>query len=259
MRVFKVPRPNPRKPANMSQNPQLVAMVSVYNCSKWLSDRIDNLLQTKIYKRGEMLIYLAHAESPDPMDAEICKRYTEGNHGIRFERIPTCTVYGAWNWMIRHTSTTFITNANSDDLIAPDGYDIMIDACNKHQGDLAYCGWHTIGNEHRRWSDIGGPGEPIAAYNPAADQMSCGHFPLWRRSIHDRIGLFDPSFVALGDADLWYRCWVNNIRNFIPVNIPIGGYRWRDGQNLWHRASEEKRTGEWHTLASRQPGKLEFT
>jgi len=238
-------------------SPILVAMVSVYNSSKWLCERIDNLLNTNIYKRNQLMIYLANASSPDQKDDEICRAYS-GHPGIRYEHIQFCTVYAAWNWMIRRTSTTYITNANSDDLIAPDAYDILIDGCAKQNADLAYAAWYTVGEEPTRWCDITGTMEQIGHYNPDAGQMSCGHFPLWKRSIHDRIGLFDPSFMALGDADLWYRCWINGIRNFLPVHAPLGAYRWRDGQNLWHRAPEDKRAGEWQKIGSRQPGKLEF-
>lgn len=238
-------------------SPKLTALVSVYKSSRWLRDRIDNLMNTELYKRRGLLIYLINASSPDGDDEAICRSFID-HPNVRYERIPHCTVYGAWSHAITRTDTPFLTNANSDDLISPEAYDIMIEVCEKKDASLAFCDWITIGDGVRKWSEVAGmPGNGISAYNPSHDQMSCGHFPLWRRSLHDRIGLFDPQFQALGDADFWYRAWVSNIRDFEPINSPLAAYRWRDGDNLWSKTPEDQRSKEWSIMRSRQPGRLE--
>lgn len=241
--------------SKIKMSPKLVAMVSVYNSSQWLRDRIINLMETKIYARGELTIYLANANSPSADDDTICNEYV-GRSNIKYERIGDCTVYGAWNHMVKNSNEPYITNANSDDLVSPECYDFLIETCEERQSHLSFVDWVTIGDEVKKWKDVAGPGNGVPAYNPTVDQYSCGHFPLWRRSLHDKIGFFDPWFKALGDADFWYRAWINEIRDFVPVGLQMAAYRWRDGQNLWNRTAEEQRTAEWERLRSRQPGQI---
>lgn len=238
--------------------PRLVAMVSVYNSSQWLRDRLLNLLETSAYRNSEMLIFCVNAESPDQADDAICRDFANANANFRYETIPFCTVYAAWNWIISNTDSVFLTNANTDDLVSPHAYEVMMATCDQGDADLAYCGWHTIGDDVHHWSQIGGAGNDLCGYDPNCDRMSCGHFPLWRRSMHHRIGLFDPWFQALGDADFWYRAWVNGVRDFRRIDQPMGAYRWRFGKNLWHATADAQRAAEWAKLSSRQPGRLEF-
>lgn len=244
--------------ARHKMKPKIVAMVSLYNSGRWLRQRFDNLMQTKTWRRGELLIYATNAGSPDPGDHDICQEYLV-HRNFKYDRIGDCSVYATWNHIIKNTDTTFITNANTDDLVSPVAYDILMEACEHQNSMLAYCAWFTIGEEHKHWADLGADkSNGIGHYDPTHDQMSCGHFPVWRRELHDRIGLFDPSFRAAGDADFWYRAWQNGIRNFAPINLALGGYRWRGGQNLWNRTAEDVRSREWATLSSRKAGKLEF-
>lgn len=235
----------------------LVAMVSLYKSGRWIKQRLDNLLETTLFKRGKMLVYCVNADSPDEDDEKIPLKY---NHlpNFKYERIDFCTVYAAWNHVIRKTDTEFITNANADDLIAPTGYDSMIRLCETTGASMAYCAWYTIGPQHKKWSSISGDFNHTSQYDPNTDNVSCGHFPLWRRSLHDVVGLFDPWFQAIGDADFWYRCWLNNIRDFELIQQPLGAYRWLSGGNLWHRTEEGQRAKEWKKISTRKKGKLEF-
>jgi hypothetical protein len=114
--------------------------------------------------------------------------------------------------------------------------------------------------ENQTWvpGQLQGNVEHIGYYNPENGQLSCGHFPVWKRELHDKVGYFDPTMKALGDADLWFRAWKMGIKNFHYYGEPLGGYLWRSGQNLWHRVDDGTRHQEWQKLFSRQPIKLDF-
>ena len=233
---------------------QLVALLSVYNSSSWLKRRLDNLFATDIYKRNELLIYATNAASQDEHDAEILRTYV-GRSGFVTDVIEECSCYATWNHIIKSSDSCFLTNTNSDDLISPTGFDILITAC--ENADIAYCDWYTIGDGINSWADIVGAGGNASVFNPKINP-SCGHFPLWRRSLHSEIGLFDPTMLALGDADFWHRCWLNKHQRFVFVNQPLAAYQWRSGCNLWHRTPEETRAKEWQTIGNRTAGRLDF-
>lgn len=262
----------PRKPAKIqhvkrkaiphvikSTTMKITAIISLYNSGRWLHNRINNLMETDTYKRGELFIYAVNAQSPDPRDDQIANQYA-GRDKFHYEIINPCTVYGAWNHAIKKTSTPFITNANADDINSPDCYDKLIAACEAHDALVAYSDWYVLTQENQPWR----PGKMDAGpdhcgqYNPDKNQLSCGHFPVWRRDLHDKVGYFDPSLKALGDADLWLRAWRMGYRNFFYFGEHLGGYLWRNGDNLWHRVDDATRASEWEKVFSRPPGKLDF-
>lgn len=234
--------------------PKLTAIISLYNSSYWLINRLDNLYRTTLYRSGELAIVLVCANSPDANDRVIAEAATQ-NKNVRLLDTPTCTVYQAWNEAIKVTDTPFITNANADDIVAPDCYEKLIDACDQTGADFAYPNWYHMIAPNQKWPPFGAI-KTIGQYNPKRRRTrSCGHFPVWRRTVHGRIGLFDPTLEALGDADLWYRAFRTG-STFYHHQSPLGGYLWRHGNNLWHRVSAEKKHAEWQKVLGRTQFKL---
>lgn len=253
-------RKNPTQNIKPTMDLKITAIVSLYNSGRWLHNRIHNLMSTTSYRKGELLIYCVNAQSPDPQDDQIANKFA-GYTNFHYEILPqTCTVYAAWNHAIKKTDTKYLTNANADDITAPDAYDKLIHAIESTDSILAYSDWLITSQENQQWKpgEIIGNVEHLGHYNPEGGQLSCGHFPVWCRSLHEKVGYFDPNMKALGDADLWFRAWKMGVRNFTYYGEPLGGYLWRSGQNLWHRVPDDSRAKEWTTLFSRQPVKLDF-
>ena len=104
--------------------------------------------------------------------------------------------------------------------------------------DFTYCSWYQTTTPNQQWSAqdkhirLDRPGH----YKGDLNRAGVGHFPMWRRSLHTQLGLFDTEFKALSDADWWARCYhVGNAR-FRWTDQALGCYLWRNGQNLWNRA-----------------------
>jgi glycosyltransferase involved in cell wall biosynthesis len=235
---------------------ELAAIVSVYHSHKWLRRRLNNLVATTTYKRGALQIFCVDA-AHDPADEAILNDFS-AHTNIVVHRIPDCTVYAAWNYAIQHSVSKYICNANSDDLVHPDAYEKLIASCRDHS--LAYCDWYVVADDNGGWNqimDTNPQAGNVSWYNPPGN-ASCGHFPLWKRDLHDKIGLFDPKMRALGDADFWWRLRINKLDDFLLVAEPLGAYAWRFGDNLWTKTPEEDRAREWQTLYGRQPGRIDF-
>ena len=43
--------------------------------------------------------------------------------------------------------------------------------------------------------------------------------PMWRRKLHDEVGLFDASFKSAGDWEFWLRC-ISQGKSFFKLNAP---------------------------------------
>lgn len=223
-------------------DPSLVAIVSVYKSSKWLRNRIDNLLNSDAYKNNELIIYCVNASSPDVQDDVICQSYSRLKN-FQYDVIEFCTVYAAWNHVIQKTNTKYITNANADDIVSPSCYSQLIEELN-NSFDIGfiYPSWYRTRCSNLTWDgllknkllidSIGWPG----TYK---GKNSLGHFPIWRRSLHNKLGLFDEKFKVLGDADWWIRCYYLSEIKFKWCKEFLACYVWRHGENLWYKEITE--------------------
>lgn len=235
---------------------KLVAMVSLYNSGEWIENRIKNLLSSSII--NEMEIWCLNANSPDERDHIIPQQYP-----VKYIKLEQRnTVYEAWNHIISNTESEFITNANTDDIVHPRAYEKLISAMEQagSKYGFAYPSWFTTSTPNQEWYKLssydsaGIPGQ----YNGDLAIGGVGHFPLWRRSLHRQVGLFNTRYKALSDADMWAKCYYVAKTRFLWVNEYLGCYLWRNGENLWNREISKE---EWETyhkcLTNYQAGKLE--
>lgn len=234
-------------------------MVSVYRAGEFIENRLDNLVKSTIL--DDMDIWVVNADSPDQRDHDIPVRYAT-RFPITYVKLPSrIGVYAAWNYIIQNSSSDYLTNANADDLIAPLGYQKLIKMLDAGQTDFIYPNWYTADVPNLTWNQVragegadrsGQPGH----YAGDLGNGGVGHFPMWRRSLHNRHGLFDESFKALGDAEWWARCYYLGGARFHWHKEYLACYLFRNGQNLWHTEINET---EWHLyhqkVASYRPQK----
>ena len=139
-------------------------------------------------------------------------------------------LYAAWNMVIRRLGPEecFITNANTDDRKDPDGIRLLAQAL-AQGNDLVYGDHVKVGPGADRVR-IQRPGYSL---DEIREHCFVGPFPMWRKSLHDRFGLFDESFLVAGDWEFWLRCAV---RGALIAHIPtvVGAYAKR-ADSLEHR------------------------
>jgi len=226
---------------------KLTAMVSLYNSGDWIENRLKNLLESSIASETE--IWCLNANSPDERDHEIPTRLAKTNSTIRYEKLPERnTVYEAWNYIISNSDSEFVTNANTDDLVMPNCYSTLIKSIQNTDHALAYCSWYTTSKPNQSCDNLteassdGRPGH----YAGIIEEAGVGHFPLWKRSLHSELGLFDTSYQALADAEWWARIHYVGKKKLLWVDQNLGVYLWRDGNNLWNRAISEQEWQKYH-------------
>jgi hypothetical protein len=130
-------------------------------------------------------------------------------------------IYSAWNMAVESGSGEFITNLNADDLRMPHSI------CSQAASLQAESAAGSFGNfiltddifsilhsNSESWlaSDLGEFNEETLVFH-SQNKMHCA--PMWRRSIHSTIGLFDDSLVSSGDTDFWLRAMVSKF-DFVP-------------------------------------------
>jgi GT2 family glycosyltransferase len=220
----------------------ITIMVSLYNSGEWLENRLTNIFESTNISDCEVICL--NANSPDPRDHEIPQRFPVKY--IKLDR--RNTVYEAWNHIIENSDSLYITNANSDDLINPLAYNMMARTMDNDESiGMVYISWFCFNGTNLRWNDIITPTwERPGHYNGNTDTATVGHFPMWRRSLHYKLGLFDTSYKALADAEWWARVHYKSNFAIKWIDQPLGGYHYRNGQNLWHQSITAEEWDKYH-------------
>ena len=220
-------------------------LVSIYNSGEWIESRLNNLLQ--MTQNIDAEIICINADSPDPLDHSVPSSMQSDK--IKYFKCPArIGIYDAWNDAIRISNAQYLANANTDDISGPFLYKSLCDFLDSNNNyGVAYSSWYSIGYHQRTWTESASCGVVCPGhFNGDFDVGQIGHFPVWRKSLHDTVGYFDGSLTALGDADFWSRVYFKTNSGFHWCNMPLAAYRWRDGQNAWHRFISPEQWGVFH-------------
>lgn len=101
-------------------------------------------------------------------------------------------------------------NLNADDRLRSDAIEILMRTLDDHPEIALVYGDSFItkvANERFAHNSSGGRRFRWPAYTHKRLLLGCicGPHPLWRRRVHDEVGLFDESFRIAGDYEMWLR------------------------------------------------------
>lgn len=168
------------------------AIVSAYYAADYIEGRLINLLEQS--PRPEIIVIA--------QQGSIEEHVARSHDCLVLTTVGIPTIYKAWNIGIRACSGEYITSANCDDVLYKDALSTMAKALDKH----AECGVvysdidiKEAGKELRTWK----------RKEPTLENLmtSCapGPFPVWRKSLHNKYGLFNETFKVAGDYEFWLR------------------------------------------------------
>ncbi len=182
----------------MNQN--LVSIiVPCYRGSRFLAEAIESCLRQT---HRELEIIVVDDASPDDC-AEIAERYARSDTRVRVIRRPeNGGVSRAFNTGFEAARGDYMTRLAQDDLFAESAVEVMLAHLRKHpQAGLVYCDGHVIDEQGQVKSryDLPEPGEALAFRN------RLGLCVMWRRSVWEKVGGFDPRFDTAEDFEYWLR------------------------------------------------------
>ena len=200
---------------------KLTCLLSTYHDLPLLQGRLDNLLtQTGVDLE---IVFIAEAGSkewqtfdywfPKHLDRLYIKT-------IETEGIPT--LYDAWNQGIAIAEGEYITNVNTDDRLYPGALQKMIDVLDNNPD------YGLVYPDVDRVDEI--DGEPFGQFNWAEGDLNIlldgcflGPMPMWRKSLHDKYGLFDGGYHSSGDYEFWLRLAKDGVK-FYHLKEVMGAY-----------------------------------
>lgn len=200
------------------------AIVSVYNAEKYIKGCLDDLVNQTIFDKTEVIII----DSCSPQNEFIIiNEYLKKYHNIKYFRTEKReTVYQAWNRGIELASGKYLTNANTDDRHRNDAFEILTNLLDQNLNiGIVYADSliTNIDNDtiektksliKYEWPD----------YNLGVSYTTSifGPHPVWRKSVHNKIGLFKDEFKIVAD----YELFTSMAANFgaLHINETLGLY-----------------------------------
>jgi glycosyltransferase involved in cell wall biosynthesis len=197
-------RPSPAPAAS----PKVTAIVSTYKSAAFLRGCLEDLTGQTLYARGEVEIIVIDSGSPDN-EGDIVRDMQRAHPGIRYLRTERETLYAAWNRAIGMARGRYLTNANTDDRHRADALEVMAARLDGDPGLAVVYGDCLIterpNESYARNSARRRHSWPDFSYAELQRRCIVGPQPMWRKSLHERWGLFDERYTVAGDMEFWLR------------------------------------------------------
>ncbi|MCL5095947.1 MAG: FkbM family methyltransferase, partial [Candidatus Omnitrophica bacterium] len=204
-------------PGGEEPAPLVSAIVSACNSERFLRGCLEDLEAQTIADRLETIVIDSGSEQNE---RSIVEEFQRRHGNIVYLRTDEREgIYAAWNRGVQQAKGKYITNANTDDRHRADAFEIMARALDEHPVGLVYADALVTSYENEtfdrnranrilRWPDFSV--RQLLMYSIFGPQ------PMWRRSVHEKIGYFDPAFVIAGDYEFFIRLAVEFHARHIP-------------------------------------------
>lgn len=181
------------------------AIVSTYKSEAFIRGCLEDLINQTLYTKGVLEIVIIDSASPEN-EGDIVREFQKSYQNIQYIRTSEReSLYAAWNRGILAASGRYITNANTDDRHREDSLEVMAMTLDRHpEVDLVYGDCYATNKPNEtfeensktrlfRYPEFFAPSVLL--------NYQFGPQPMWRRSVHDKVGMFDSSYRAAGDYD----------------------------------------------------------
>ncbi|MBN1216377.1 MAG: glycosyltransferase [Candidatus Lokiarchaeota archaeon] len=211
----------------MKDKPLISAIVSTYNSEKFIRGKLEDLIAQTIFHKMEIIIINSGSQQNED---KIIKEYLHKYSNIKFIKTEEReTIYKAWNRGIKISEGKYITNANTDDRLRNDAYEILSDYLEKNEDiALVYANQYITIVENQNFCEaIKNQSKicwfPNFDYIYLLERSIIGSQPMWRASLHfeDNI-FFNEKYEICGDHELQLN--ISQYYNIKHLNLVLGTF-----------------------------------
>ncbi|MDT9187295.1 MAG: FkbM family methyltransferase [Limnospira sp. PMC 894.15] len=206
--------------------PKVSAIISTYNSANFLRGCLQDLVNQTLYDKQQLEIIVIDSNSQEN-EAEIVADFQAKYTQIIYHRTEHReTLYAAWNRAIELAKGEYITNANTDDRHRFDALELMANYLDQHSDVAVVYGDQLITHNpnetfentqaNQRWN------WPEFSYQELERRCCLGSQPMWRKSLHQKYGNFNPEFKVAGDYEFWLR--IGKTENIAKIPEILGLY-----------------------------------
>ena len=212
-----------------AKNYKVSALISTYASERFLRGCLEDLSRQTIFSETELIII--NSGSPENEDA-IVRDFLKQYDNITYLHTSREPLYAAWNRGIKIAQAPYITNANTDDKHRIDCLEILArNLDNNPECGISYANVYRVEKENVPFEKIEVKGfhkwQPYSHVN-LLRKCEVGPQPMWRASVHQKVGYFSEDYPIVGDHEFWLR--VSEEFPLVHVNEMLGCFLEHDGQ-----------------------------
>jgi glycosyltransferase involved in cell wall biosynthesis len=200
-----------------------VSMIaSLYKGGDHICNFLENITSQTAFDRSELII--VDANSPE-REWEVIEKYQKIYENIVYKRLDyRISIYQAWNLGVELARGCYLTNTNLDDLRRSDSIELQAALLDQNADvDVVYQDVYYSFDANLSFDAVAAYGFktelPIITPHNILQFNSPHNAPMWRKTLHDELGLFDARYTSAGDYEFWVRCTVAG-KNFRKINTP---------------------------------------
>lgn len=190
---------------------KLTILAALYKSGEFVQSRLQSIINQTVFDKCNLVILNCQ---------NLHNEYDHYSHLLNRTNITSIEydthkyLYDTWNDGINITSSDYIVNANADDQWHPQFAEKCINYLDENpQVSVISTGVLLTNIPNQIWPNWESQGEFPKYIYPAS---TAGPSPVWRRSLHEKYGLFE-SCAVIGDALAWER-WVAGGEQFNLIN-----------------------------------------
>ncbi len=190
-----------------AHEPRLTIITSVFDGDRYIEHFLEQMANQTIYDQCQHIIINANSPGNEETFIFPFLNIHPNVEYCRLEKDPG--LYAVWNMALKKAKTPYLVSASLDDRLAPFAYQLLLQELENHpEIDLVYSDAYItnqpnqVFGQHNYCSSYMAP-----EFSFEALQRGCfiGSHPIWRKSMHDRYGLFNEKFFCAGDWEMWLR------------------------------------------------------
>jgi glycosyltransferase involved in cell wall biosynthesis len=190
--------------------PKISILTSVFAGNNFIAQFLADITNQTIFDQCELILINANplGESLEENIINIyCAKFPEQIVYLRLTADPG--LYAVWNMGANLARGKYLTNANLDDRLSPNCYQIHSQELDDNLDvDLVYSNSYItkLPNETFVVNSQVGMINHVEFTRDAIKKANLPSFnPMWRKSLHEQYGYFDESFKIAGDWEFWVR------------------------------------------------------
>ncbi|HTM06451.1 MAG TPA: glycosyltransferase [Patescibacteria group bacterium] len=188
--------------------PRVSIITSVYKDFQFRKRFLENITQQTIFDKCELLLIDA---TPSDNEDSLIVEYMKKHPNIKYVKLSFDPgVYGVWNLGVLLAQAPYLTNANLDDLRYVDCLERQANYLDTHEDiSLVYADFKYSDdpkNDIDHCAILAHVNHaPVTNFKRSLHMCIPGPQPMWRKSIHTKVGLFNQDFLYSGDWEFWNR------------------------------------------------------
>lgn len=192
--------------------PKVSIITSVYDAKEHLEGFLKNVEQQTIFGQSELVLVHPHSSPDFVWEQKLIKQFKKKYENIIYKVTKDhITVYEAWNIGIDISSGRYLSNWNVDERKSPVSLVNHAKALYVYKDvDLVYSDNLVTRFPNETWENNSSNGQLYARMEDfSIEAMLRGNAPhcspMWRKSIHEKHGMFNTEYFSASDWEMWLR------------------------------------------------------